>query len=143
MASVLAVGERFNQKGWTPCPDDDLSFKLRVNMGLYNFGRGRTFLNRMGVKWTHGINLLWPSPIAGEWDAAEARRVVDAIRKDVERYDVVLLFGRRVCDAFDVAFNVGERSGRYIPLPHPSGRNRMWNDPRVRETVRLIMETLR
>jgi len=131
--TILAIGERFNQPECTP--EDKDSFKLRVEMGLYNHGSRRDFLNEMGVHWTHGINLLWPHPIPGEWDEDEAWRTAVALGDSVHRYDTVILFGRRVCDAFDVPYKVGCRFGRYLPLPHPMGNRQLWNKNFIKEML--------
>jgi hypothetical protein len=154
---VLAIGERFNQERWSPVLSNEYSFSLRVRMGLYNRGPRREFLDKLGVRWTHGINLLWPSPTPGEWDNKEAQQVVAAIASHVVcEYDYVLLFGRRVCDAWGVPYRVGqvfdgpvvvsgylmESTAKWMPLPHPSGRNRAWNDPEVKKKVRALAESL-
>ncbi len=133
---TLAVGERFNQKRWTPSVSHTDSFKLRLQMGFYNKGSRRAFLNSLSVVWDEGINLLHPSPIPGEWNAVEARRVAEILRPEIEKYGTVLLFGARVCRAFDVSFDVLKRRGVYLPLPHPSGRCRMWNDCEFLNEVR-------
>ena len=153
---VLAIGERWNwYKYWTPTLCDTDSFELRAHMGFYsrpNCGR-REFLTTLGVAWDAGINLLWPSPVPGEWDAAEARRVADALAPRVLDYGAVLLFGARVCRAFDIPYEVGRtfemqeeyssRSTLAVPLPHPNGRNKDWNYAGVRGLVRETMSSLR
>lgn len=148
---TLAIGERFNAKRWAPAlPEHLYSFELRRRLGLYRAGPRRAFLTSLGITWNDGINLLWPSPILGEWDAAEARRVAVELMPNILRYSRVLLFGRRVCDAFDVPFKIGigyEISEPYadstiaVPLLHPSWRNRKWNDESVRETARRACAT--
>lgn len=130
-ARVLAVGERFNyHKWWRPVPQHQYSFDLRKRMGFYNRPTGRRkFLNELGVEWTDGINLLWPSPMVGYWDPREAFKVAQILRSEIEKtYDVVLLFGRKVCEAFEVEYVPLRHLEQYIPLPHPSGRCRAWND---------------
>ena len=122
---ILAIGERFNQPEWAP--EDVDSFEIRVRMGLYNHGSRQRYLRDMGVHWTHGINLLWPHPVPSEWDADEARRTAFVLSCYVAEYDRIILFGRRVCDAFDVPFKVGATFGAFIPLPHPLGSKKLWN----------------
>lgn len=150
--TVLAVGERFNfHKYWRPAlPQHDLSFELRLRLGFYRDANNprRRMLSSLGVTWDDGINLLWPSPVTGEWDTAEAKQVAVALMPRVLDYSAVLLFGARVCAAFGVPFNVGQtfemqeeyspQSTLGVPLPHPSGCCRMWNDPAVRATVRQL-----
>lgn len=151
--NVLAIGERFNQDEWRPTSADPDSFTLRVRMGLYNSGPRRDMLESLGVTWLDGINLLLPHQWAGEWDAVEARRVANAISRHVLSYRYVLLFGQRVCDAFGVpwvpcqfvpACELGEAmigyKTEFVPLPHPSGKNRLWNNSDVRK---LIVKTMK
>ena len=143
---ILAVGERFNfYKTWTPTnPATNHSFRLRKSFGFYRHGNKR--LSNLGVHWTDGINLLWPSHEIGSWNRLEARAVVRAIRPDAEDYDLIVLFGRRVCNAFIVPFEIcnphSQGKGIYLPMPHPSGLNRMWNDPKVVEKVRRTWKSI-
>lgn len=75
---------------------------------------------------------------AGVWDRHVAQGA--AGRLDVmTSLDVgFVLCGRRVADAFGVTAGFFEwtstRNGRrpVVVIPHPSGRNRCWNDPTVR-----------
>jgi len=103
--------------------------------------------------------LLWPSPIAGEWDIGEAHAVAMAITPKVLEYGHVLLFGKRVCDAFGVPFvpcqfvpaatlarvevALAAPHCTFVPLPHPSGRNRLWNDTNVCKLVAHTMALIR
>lgn len=141
---TLAVGERFNyHKWWRPIPRLEYSLDLRLRMGFYNKTGPRSrrvFLNSLGVVWDDGINLLWPSPITGYWDPVEAKTVVGRLRLKIEEYDTVLLFGSRVCRAFGVRFNSLEQQGVYLPLPHPSGRCRLWNDREFLGQVRRYFQ---
>lgn len=141
---TLAVGERFNYKNWwRPTPRHEYSFDLRLRMGFYNKTGPRSrraFLNSLGVVWNDGINLLWPSPITGYWDPVEAEAVVERLRPEIEKYGTVLLFGSRVCQAFGVRFDVLKRQGVYVPLPHPSGRSRLWNSCEVLDQVRRYFQ---
>jgi len=137
---VLAVGERANRhEGWEPAVRHTDSFDLRLRLGFYDPdgpGTRRAFLTSLGVRWDDGINLLWPSPTPGEWDAREATRVVGVLRARIEEYGTVLLFGARVSRAFGVRFVPFERQGVYVPMPHPSERCRTWNDCEFLNEVR-------
>ena len=141
---TLAVGERFNyHKWWRPRPRLEYSLDLRLRIGFYNKTDSRSrraFLESLGVIWDDGINLLWPSPITGYWDPGEAKKVVERLRPEIKKYGTVLLFGARVCRAFDVSFDVLKRRGVYLPLPHPSGRCRMWNDCEFLNEVRRYFQ---
>lgn len=144
-ARVLAVGERFNyHRWWRPQPKWEYSFELRKNLGFYNRTgpkSRRGFLNSLGVYWDDGINLLWPSPIPGYWNKQEAGRVAYELIPKIDRsYDVVLLFGKKVCEAFDIKYSLLEQQGKYVPLPHPSGRCRTWNDCSFLNEVRRFFK---
>ena len=145
---ILAIGERFNLADCTPVESAERdSFKLRLQMGLYNYGSRREFLDRMGVHWDHGINLLWTDPTRCEWDAVEARRTAMVFREGrdnrsvvvdlstnsiISRYDRILLFGERVCDAFDVPYKMGLVFGNFVPLHHPVGDGKQWDKTFIR-----------
>lgn len=70
----------------------------------------------------------------GGWDSRAARRVAREVL-DAEPECLVLL-GSRVCAAFGVVYvpfayrtsGLDATRTRYVVLPHPSARNRMWND---------------
>jgi len=130
---ILAIGERFNGPAWVP--DDPYDFKLRVECGLYNHGSRRDFLDRVGVHWTHGINLLWPDPIPGAWDVVEARDAAEQLHDYIEQYDRVLLFGEKVCDAFNIPYKPGLVFGIYVPLHHPVGDMSIWNKRFIKEIL--------
>lgn len=142
-ARTLAVGERFNyHKWWRPAVfEHEYSLDLRLRLGFYNRPTGRrAFLNELGVEWTDGINLLWPSPVCGYWNPQEAKRVVGRLYPEIKKYDVVLLFGKKVCEAFSVKYAPLARVGAYVPLPHPSGRCRTWNDCKFLNEVRRFFK---
>ena len=66
----------------------------------------------------------------GEWSAPAARVEARALLTLAKGRTLVLL-GKKVCDAFQVPFDPFQLdespSGqKYVILPHPSGRNRMW-----------------
>jgi len=88
------------------------------------------------------VNLLPPDREIGTWDGALARRAAQGVltraRRDGAR---LVLLGRRVIAAFDLGdapFGaVRSLEGvRVLCAPHPSGRNRLLNDPGRREEVR-------
>jgi len=137
---ILAIGERFNLPVYVPVNRD--SFKLRLQMGLYNYGTRREFLDRMGVHWDHGVNLLWPDPTPCAWDAAEARRTALVFTNNdgvtpgiISKYDRVILFGERVCDAFDVPYKMGLVFGNFVPLHHPVGDGQQWDKTFIRRIL--------
>lgn len=90
-----------------------------------------------------------------KWSTMAARRRVVAWTQHPERVDgsqVLLLLGNRVARAFDLPSDVEwlewYRSPTHahpmIAVPHPSGRNRWWNDmDNVAEARRLLREVAR
>lgn len=73
---------------------------------------------------------------SGRWSMREARDTAARIR--AERRAVLVLLGAKVCAAFGVEFQPFTCSApasldvpqwRFVVLPHPSGRCRLWNDP--------------
>lgn len=79
----------------------------------------------------------------GEWSAREAESKAYEI-KMLWRHTLVVLLGRKVCEAFGLPYEPFRSIGRYLVLPHPSGRCRTWNDPenidRARRALRKAME---
>lgn len=76
----------------------------------------------------------------GGWDLRRARRRAEDIAR-TEPNPVVLL-GARVCAAFKMRFTPFERTGRYLVLPHPSGRSRGWSEPGAPARARAAIQAL-
>lgn len=111
----------------------------------FSWGSARGQLERFGARWSVALNLLGSSPKVGEWDAGLARELAHALLRHLRGYRV-LLAGFRVSKAF--GFEPWEGPGPLPPLglvsisgprafepwplaasvPHPSGRNRLWNE---------------
>lgn len=85
----------------------------------------------------------------------EARRNATRVASLLDGRTVVFV-GRKVADAFGCRkgwfdwdegyFRTGDRTVhlRYAVVPHPSGRNRFWNDPEnVREASRFLSELMK
>lgn len=85
---------------------------------------------------------------AEKWGMKEARKRAEEL---LESHDVFVLLGSKVCKAFGLEFRPftvyvvqrpREPLARVIVLPHPSGLNRIWNDPAAFERARtLLIET--
>lgn len=73
---------------------------------------------------------------AGKWNMKEARGRAAEI---YERNGWVVLFGARVCRAFDFSFLPFTTRGRHVILPHPSGLSRAWNEPGAFERARAVL----
>jgi hypothetical protein len=113
-------------------------------------------LSLLGIEWNRSMNLLPPSPQDAPWDREIAVHVARSVSAYMEcDYSVIWLAGRRVTAAFDLShapfFSVNalddcptDGSVAYVPVPHPSGRNRWWNEEENvyfgQEAVREIQE---
>jgi len=131
---VVMVGERLNLSGcvWRPSdPAMELDFRLLRRLGALRWGPSRDRLLAAGVRWDAAVNLLMPDAV-GKWEAGRASEVAEAIAPELNRYDVVILLGARVEDAFR------GRLRRWLRLPHPNGRNREWNNPDLPHHVRRL-----
>jgi hypothetical protein len=109
---------------------------------------GRRLARLAGVTMTEflrhrRVNLL---PRAGEWDPAAARRVAAELDYWLPTRIPFVLLGQRVALAFSSVGMTNEwdqlPSGRRVlRLPHPSGRNRAWNQPEVVATAEEQIRT--
>lgn len=91
----------------------------------------------------------------GPWNVKSARngvdRVLASVLESTEYHDVaIVLLGRKVAEAFRVGHSTTAYYKRWshyycgwwmngYVVPHPSGRNRLWNNPaHARRTTRLL-----
>lgn len=82
---------------------------------------------------------VYESP-PGVWRVREARERGTAALRAVWAASQVVACGRRVADAIGVGdLDWFETSGRVLVIPHPSGRNLVWNDPTVRRRAREVL----
>ena len=143
--AACVVGERCNGRRrahWDALPVAEWA-AFAPSVSAFFDPASRAKLASVGVDW-HSVrcfNLLPPSPAAGEWDAARAAEVASLL--DLSPYGLVFAAGARVLAAFGSAARLSARLGlptfakhaTVVPLPHPSGRCRVWND---RATVSLV-----
>lgn len=143
MNGVILVGERMNQATWRPTCWPDVACRrywdVMVRLGAFRDARSCAKLKSLGLRWDVAVNLLPPDPQGVPWDAAMAREVAAAWLPRLSEFDLVMLAGRRVVDAFGVELlgTVSECCGSEVDLggvaglvlPHPSGLCRWWNDP--------------
>ncbi len=94
-------------------------------------------------------NLLPPSPVVGEWDVAAARQSWLTAAADQPGATWMTCGGKAWTAATGKAGGRADEvfelpcGGRVIPLPHPSGLNRWWNDranpTRLRRRLRGLL----
>ena len=142
MSGVILVGERMNQATWRPVCWPDVAcgryWRVMTRLGAFRDGRSGEKLRSMGLTWDLAVNLLPPDPQSVPWNAEGAAAVARAWLPRLKGYDLVLLVGRRVVDAFGVELlgSFTECCGSEVDLgrvtgfvvPHPSGLSRFWND---------------
>lgn len=109
----------------------------------------------MGLKVTTYIGSFERANLCtGKWKMKDARIAAAAIRERSTDGRVVVLLGARVCAAFGVefrpfeGFNLGildgncmHKSWKFVILPHPSGRSRLWNAPDAPQRARALLAT--
>lgn len=151
---VLLVGERENRPGWEA--DDALHLgriealrrqggsaavlSFLESVGALRWGTSRKRIADLGLRWDNAINLLGPSARPGQWNPVLARSAATAARPAaMEKYDAVILLGVRVAKAWGEA---EPARARVANLPHPSGRNRLWNNPACAADSRLLVEEI-
>lgn len=140
-AGVVIVGE-LNPYGSDPYfamyPDPPMSAGSRMQRLVAAIDR-RTYI---GLR---RVNLC-----EGRWSNPAARVAADEIAAD-PTVEVLVLLGRKVTAAFfrrkqPEPFNVavlspdGQRGIRCAIIPHPSGLNRVWNDPDAFERARRTLQ---
>jgi hypothetical protein len=104
-------------------------------LGVFREGSGSPRLQEIGVPVGDCVsaNLLPPHHVSGWWNAATARYVAETWRPYIELHHRVILVGVRTAHAVLGHKVKVLQSGIYhhhpwICVPHPSGRNRFWND---------------
>ena len=76
---------------------------------------------------------------SGQWSASTARRCAEALLRERAPKLPIVLLGAKVAAAFDLPYEPFTRRGRFVILPHPSGRCRAWNDSSAFERARAIL----
>lgn len=138
----LALPEMLGGQDGQP-PVDRSDYVLRQfqrHHRAFSWGNSRKRLVDLGLRWDMAMNLLGPSPKVGEWDAAVAREIADGLKPFLGSYRVVLL-GQRVAEAFGADLPLLP-VGPFYRLPHPSGRNRVWNGTANVEAARTVVDGL-
>jgi uracil-DNA glycosylase len=138
---VLLVGE-VNPYGADP------------RMALYHLPRGASgdrLREILGLDdATYGLHLSMVNLCAGRWSTRAARDLAGRLLA-ARPEQVFVLLGARVRDALDGPsflehelrwVDGGARSKTLLSLPHPSGRNLLWNDPAARGRAREALRQL-
>lgn len=142
VSPVMLIGECNPYQDATP--DDHFS--------LYPEPRGAAgerLMNILGVPRHVYMSLRRRNLCFGQWTMQAARRRVSEIVLLDTTVEVAVLLGKKVQAAFgfDVEpFALRSEPRRlirgdikYVILPHPSGRNLVWNQPGSRESARRLM----
>lgn len=85
-----------------------------------------------------------------EYPGVDVSRYVDLVERSAEPGDAVLLLGRRVARAFGLGdiepLGMVWRNGGIGPcivaVPHPSGRNRWWNDSERADDAEMTLRSV-
>ena len=88
----------------------------------------------------------------GDWSKEQAKTRARELLSPQSPWNVMVLLGRKVTEMFEkvalddvplVAFSTRVCSGMtLISLPHPSGRNTIWNNPKMPARARAILREL-
>lgn len=93
----------------------------------------------LGISLARYLGLARRNLCAGKWTMTEARRAAQATA--AEGWDAIVMLGARVRAAFHLTSEVPAftASAPFVSLPHPSGRNLIWNDPGAAERAREVL----
>lgn len=144
---IIVVGERMNVPTLRPqCWPDvacDHYYRLMLRLGAFRDQTSYRKLRSVGLDLEspglETVNLLPLDPQNIPWDARKAKEVAEAwLPRLRDGFDLAVLCGRRVADAFsvDVLGKLEDCVGTPVALdgmdavllPHPSRLNRWWND---------------
>lgn len=152
---VLLIAESFNLRGKTWERYDRYIregrahrwIEMSLRMGCFRLrDESRTRLESVGLWWDASMNLL-PARACGAWDPELALRVASLLEEMLGvghlQYDKCILVGKRVAQALGYgALEFFQEWPDTIVVPHPSGRNRWWNDadiPAARTAVEKFL----
>lgn len=137
---ILLVGE-----------DNPLSVEPEFALYCYPPGCAGYRLRRiLGLPQHQYLALHRKNLCVGGWSTAQARRNAQELLSPHSPWDVLVLLGRKVTDAVQRAAMIDAAiepfstrvccPGRtLVSLPHPSGRNLVWNQPWARDRARQIL----
>lgn len=148
MGGIVVVAERLDRErprslaGVTPERWSEIAHRFPV----FPDGRSRRRLRELGVEVDRlpAVNLAPPDRQSVPWDAdfaeASALRMLTRLTRE---FDVMVVCGVRACVALNVLRRGNPVTEVYghplrpyrpdgtvvVPVPHPSGLNRWWNEP--------------
>lgn len=81
------------------------------------------------------------------WSMKKARKRSGELTDPLLGYTTIVLFGKKVCTAFNIAFEPftekldphGPNRLLFLVLPHPSGRSQLWNGEGTYERARKLL----
>lgn len=129
MSSLVFVGE-LNPYGADPF------------FALYHLPRnasGNRLREILGLTDVEYYKLAKVNLCTGRWSMPAARRAAAEL---LIKYSVIVCLGGKVRLAFNAPPPFCSEAGRFvklISLPHPSGMNRMWDEPGARERARALL----
>jgi len=131
---VLLVGET-NPYGSSP------AFAL---FHLPRHASGNRLREHLGLNDGHYEQIMKANLCTGKW-GMRAARVEAAKLEDLQHLETIVMLGTKVKTAFGLnnlpffrAVQILEHT--YVSLPHPSGLNRLWNDPLARYQARDVLK---
>lgn len=126
---------------WQP-PQHLLQFVRRRR--AFSWGGSRARLVGLGLRWDMSCNLPGASPKLGAWDKGAAEAVTPELgRAMIGQVDVAVLLGVRVQEAFSQPECAAALARiQVVHLPHPSGRNRAWNDQTTVARCRALVDQM-
>lgn len=139
---IVLIGERAN--GVETHGREPSSLDVRILCGAFRSGASARFLEGLEIHWDVAFNLLPAIPTRwATWLRHDRRLARDVARQTLDRYGpqraLVVLAGSRVAWAFNVRYEPGCRTeldgARILVIPHPSPRNRAWNDRGLKRVV--------
>jgi len=157
---ILIIGERIHNSNLTLEKVANwrriwmqYGFKAAVRTPAMEFGSTRrrlmSVLPELGTQNSLIVNLLSPDNKPGTWDVKMADFVLESFEswllENMKRVDGIILLGQRVKSA--VSFHYKEDLDKkntlmgvpVISIPHPSMRNRSWNQEQVRQQLETFL----
>jgi hypothetical protein len=112
---------------------------------LPRYASGNRLREHLGLTDAQYVRLQKMNLCPEKWSMKIAREVANAIRRRTD-LDLVIMLGSKVKRAFDMqdmnffVWGYYEQPGpALLSLPHPSGRNLLWNAPNARQKAQEVI----